>query len=44
MSEEPLLPRTKADPDSKVDAYLDCSEAVVTLCTPDNEINDGTAG
>lgn len=42
VSEEPLLPNTKSDPDSKVDAYLDSSEAVVALCTPDNELSDGT--
>lgn len=42
VSEEPLLPRTRSDPDSKVNSYLDASEAFVALCTPDNHLADGT--
>lgn len=41
VSEEPLLPRTAGDPDSKVESYLDASDAFVALCTPDDELGDG---
>jgi Predicted nucleotide-binding protein containing TIR-like domain len=43
VSEEPLLPRTSGDPDSKVESYLDASDAFVALCTPDDMLQDGTA-
>jgi hypothetical protein len=43
VSEEPLLPRTSGDPDSKVESYLDASDAFVALCTPDDVLQDGTA-
>jgi hypothetical protein len=43
VSEEPLLPRTSGDPDSKVDSYLDASDAFVALCTPDDQLSDGTS-
>ena len=42
VSDEPLLPNTDSDPDKKVDSYLNSSEAVVALCTPDDELSDGT--
>ncbi len=42
VSDEPHLSRTPTDPDSKVNAYLDASDAVVALCTPDNRLEDGT--
>ncbi len=42
ISEEPLLPHTSSDPDSKVDSYLDASDAFVALCTPDNHLVDGS--
>jgi len=43
VSEEPLLPFTSGDPDSKVDSYLDASDAFVALCTPDDRLSDGTS-
>jgi hypothetical protein len=42
VSDEPLLPRTLSDPDSQVNAYLDASDALVALCTPDDRLEDGT--
>jgi len=42
VSEEPRLPRTEDNPDAKVDSYLDASDALVALCTPDDELQDGT--
>ena len=42
VSAEPLLPRTAGDPDSKVESYLNASDAFVALCTPDDELGDGT--
>lgn len=42
LSEEPLLPGTSSDPDHKVESYLDASDAFVALCTPDDELSDGT--
>lgn len=42
VSDEPLLPRASTDPDGKVNSYLDASDAVVALCTPDDELSDGT--
>ncbi|HVC33807.1 MAG TPA: TIR domain-containing protein [Chloroflexota bacterium] len=42
VSEEPLLPGTASDPNSKVESYLDASDAFVALCTPDNQLDDGT--
>jgi hypothetical protein len=42
VSEEPLLPRTPGDPDSKVESYLDASDAFVALCTPDDQLEDDT--
>jgi CAP12/Pycsar effector protein, TIR domain len=42
VSEEPMLPRTRGDPDSKVESYLNASDAFVALCTPDDRLSDGT--
>ena len=42
VSDEPLLPRVPSDPDSKVNSYLDASDALVALCTADDELADGT--
>jgi hypothetical protein len=42
VSDEPLLPRARSDPDGKVNSYLDASDALVALCTPDDELSDGT--
>ncbi len=42
VSDEPLLPRTPGDPESKVESYIDASDAFVALCTPDNQLDDGT--
>lgn len=42
VSDEPLLPRSGNDPDGKVNSYLDVADAVVALCTPDDELKDGT--
>ena len=38
VEDEPLLPHTGWEPDAKVNAYLDASEAMVALCTPDNRV------
>lgn len=43
VSEEPRLPRTADNPDAKVDSYLDASDAFVAVCTPDDELSDGSA-
>jgi hypothetical protein len=42
VSEEPTLPRTSGEPDSKVESYLDASDAFVALCTPDDRLEDGS--
>lgn len=42
VSDEPLLPGASGDPESKVDSYLDASDAFVALATPDNQLDDGT--
>lgn len=42
VSEEPKLPRTEDNPDAKVDAFLDASDALVALCAPDDDIADGS--
>jgi hypothetical protein len=42
VSDEPLPPRTPSDPDSKVEFYLNGSDAFVALCTPDNLLDDST--
>ena len=42
VSEEPMLPRTGGDPDSKVESYLNAADALVALCTPDDRLADGT--
>ena len=42
VSDEPLLPGASGDPESKVDTYLDASDAFVVLATPDNQLDDGT--
>lgn len=42
VSDEPLLPGASGDPESKVDTYLDASDAFVALATPDNQLDDGT--
>ena len=42
VSEEPLLPSVAADPNGKVESYLDVADAFVALCTPDDELSDGS--
>jgi hypothetical protein len=42
VSDEPLLPRARTDPDGKANSYLDASDALVALCPPDDELRDGT--
>ncbi len=42
VSDEPLLPGASGDPESKVETYLDASDAFVTLATPDDRLGDGT--
>jgi hypothetical protein len=42
VSEEPLLPRVGWAPDDKVDSYLNASSSLVALCTPDDQLSDGT--
>lgn len=42
VSDEPALPRTGWSPDDKVESYLNASDAFLALCTPDNELADGT--
>jgi hypothetical protein len=42
VSDEPVLPRTSEAPDSKIDSYLDASDAFVAVCTPDDHLSDGT--
>lgn len=42
VSDEPLLPGATGEPESKVDTYLEASDAFLALCTPDNELDDGT--
>ena len=42
VSDEPLLRGASGDPESKVDTYLEASDAFVALCTPDNQLDDGT--
>lgn len=42
VSEEPLLPGASGDPESKVDTYLEASDAFVALATPDDQLGDGT--
>jgi hypothetical protein len=42
VSEEPMLPRTDWTPNDKVDSYLNASDALVGLCTADDQLSDGT--
>lgn len=42
VSDEPILPRTDWTPDNKVESYLDASDAFLALCTPDDDLSDGT--
>lgn len=42
VSDESLLPGASGDPESKVDTYLDASDAFVALATPDDQLGDGT--
>lgn len=42
VSDEPTLPRTGWTPDDKVESYLDASDAILALCTPDDKLEDGT--
>lgn len=42
VSDEPLLPHVEWDPDAKVESYMNASDAVVALCTPDDTLADGT--
>ena len=42
VSDEPLLPAALGDPESKVETYLDASDAFVALATPDDRLGDGT--
>jgi len=42
LSEEPMLPHTSGDPESKVESYLDASDMLVALCTPDDQLQDGS--
>jgi hypothetical protein len=42
VSDEPLLRGASGDPESKVDTYLEASDAFIALCTPDNPLADGT--
>ena len=42
VSDEPMLPGSTGDPESKVDTYLDASDAFVALATPDDHLGDGT--
>src|SRR5262245_55840314 len=42
LSDEPLLPHVEDNPDSKVDSYLDASDAFVALMTADDRLEDGT--
>jgi len=41
VSDEPLLPGADGDPESKVDTYLDASDAFVALATADDQLGDG---
>jgi len=42
VSEEPMLPRISGEPESKIEAYLEASDAFVALCTPDDELRGGS--
>jgi hypothetical protein len=42
VSDEPLLPRVGWEPGDKVEAYMDASDAVIALCTPDDALAGGT--
>jgi hypothetical protein len=42
VSDEPQLAGTLEGPDSKIDSYLDASDAFVAVCTPDDRLDDGT--
>src|SRR5919204_665654 len=42
VSDEPLLRGASGDPESKVDTYLEASDAFIALCTPDNPLAGGT--
>jgi len=42
VSDEPLPTRVGWEPGNKVDAYMNASDAVVALCTADDQLADGT--
>jgi hypothetical protein len=42
LSDEPQLSHTGWEPDSKIESYMDASDAVVALCTPDDRLEDQT--
>jgi predicted nucleotide-binding protein with TIR-like domain len=42
VSDEPLLSRVGWEPGTKVEAYMNASDAVVALCTADDQLADGT--
>ncbi len=42
VSNEPLPPGTGWDPESKLEYYMNGSDALIALCTPDDESVDGT--
>ena len=42
VADEPLLPRVGWEPGEKVESYMNASDAVVALCTPDDTLADGT--
>lgn len=42
VSQEPGLPGADWTPDAKVQSYVDASDALVALCTADNQLDDGT--
>jgi CAP12/Pycsar effector protein, TIR domain len=42
VSDEPLLSRVGWEPGDKVEAYMNASDAVVALCTADDQLADGT--
>jgi CAP12/Pycsar effector protein, TIR domain len=42
VADEPLLPGASGEPESKVDTYLDASDAFIALATGDDQLGDGT--
>ena len=41
VSDEPLLPHVELEPGAKVESYMNASDAVVALCTPDDPVTRG---